>query len=79
MNRIIGCCTVLILSYLPSVAQEPAIICSDSIFCVPGVVGLPRTKGIHFKYERILDYGIHSYSGDESIRDDHNGTAQLAD
>ncbi|MTI28602.1 hypothetical protein [Fulvivirga kasyanovii] len=54
----------LLLSASPVLAQEPIINCTDSVFCVPGVVGLPRSKGIVIKREIVRDYWIKSESGD---------------
>ena len=36
------------------------INCMDSTFCIPGVDGLPRTKGLVITRELIKDYGINS-------------------
>ncbi|MTI19801.1 hypothetical protein E1176_02080 [Fulvivirga sp. RKSG066] len=41
-------------------AQETIVNCTDSTFCVPSVIGLPRTKGIVLKRELVRDYGIQS-------------------
>ncbi len=46
--------------------QGSIVNCTDSTFCVPGVVGLPRSKGIEIKREIIRDYGIRS-SSDEAF------------
>ena len=47
-------------------AQEPIVNCTDSVFCVPGVVGLPRSKGIVIRREIVRDYAIRSESDDEN-------------
>ncbi len=49
-------------------AQGSIVNCTDSTFCVPSVVGLPRSKGIEIKREITRDYGIRSES-DESFGD----------
>jgi hypothetical protein len=43
---------------------------ADSSYCDPSVVGAPPTKGIIFKYERILDYQIRSDSRVAEISDE---------
>jgi hypothetical protein len=43
-----------------SQAQERAIRRKDSTYCVPGVLGVPRVKGVIIKQEQFLDYGIKS-------------------
>lgn len=57
---------LLIICACPAFAQESIINCTDSVFCVPGVIGLPRSKGIVIKREIVRDYGIQSSSGDGS-------------
>ena len=36
------------------------MICTDSTFCVPAVFGMPRSKGIIIKQERVFNYRIRS-------------------
>lgn len=43
-------------------AQDTILNCTDSAFCVPGVSGLPRSKGIVIKRELVRDYRIVSES-----------------
>jgi len=43
----------------------------SSAFCDPAVVGMPRPKGIVFKYERIPEYHIRSRSPYEGIANNH--------
>lgn len=47
---------------LTATAQESIENCTDSVFCVPGVVGLPRSKAIVIKRELVHDYSIRSES-----------------
>lgn len=47
------------------VGQGSIINCNDSTFCIPGVVGLPRSKGIEIKREIVRDYAIRSTSSEE--------------
>ncbi|UII25642.1 hypothetical protein LVD15_20390 [Fulvivirga maritima] len=42
--------------------QESIVNCTDSTFCVPSVIGLPRSKGIVIKREIVRDYSIRSSS-----------------
>ena len=44
----------------PVFGQETILSCTDSVFCVPGVMGVPRTKGLVIKREATLNYGIKS-------------------
>ena len=39
-------------------AQQPFVICNDSTFCIPGVAGMPRPKGIIIQRESIVNYGM---------------------
>ena len=39
-------------------AQEPLIICTDSTFCMPGVMGMPRPKGIVIQQENVYRYRL---------------------
>lgn len=43
-----------------SSAQSTPINCTDSTFCIPGVVGLPRSKGLVITRELVKDYAIRS-------------------
>ena len=45
-----------------ALAQETIVNCTDSTFCVPSVIGLPRSKGIVIKREIVRDYSIQSES-----------------
>lgn len=54
-------------------AQENLLTCPDSTFCVPSVDGMPRSKGIIFEYERVVDYGIKANSSNPSIGDVNDG------
>ena len=47
---------------IPSIAQESILFCSDSTFCIPSVIGLPRSKGLVITQEYVTDYGISSKS-----------------
>lgn len=47
------------------IAQESVVNCDDSTFCIPSVVGLPRTKGIVIKREVVHDYHIRSTSAED--------------
>jgi hypothetical protein len=62
---VLAFCTAI--AALPALAQESIMNCTDSTFCVPAVSGMPRSKGIIIKQERITDYGIRSNSGSESL------------
>lgn len=53
--------TILLVSQA-SFGQSSILNCSDSTFCIPSVIGLPRTKGIIIKRELVKDYGIISQS-----------------
>jgi len=46
--------------------QETIVNCTDSTFCIPSVIGLPRTKGIVIKRELVKDYFIKS-SADQPV------------
>ena len=77
MRRKVQVLGIIIFILIPSLqAQEVNLACTDSTFCVPSVVGLPRTKGIVIKQERIHDYGINSTALDNSTNDG-NGEIQL--
>ncbi|MEM1407712.1 MAG: hypothetical protein AAGG59_13115 [Bacteroidota bacterium] len=54
----------LALSHNLAYSQGSVLNCTDSAFCVPGVVGLPRSKGIEIKREIIRDYAIRSSSSE---------------
>ena len=41
-----------------SYAQQPFVICTDSTFCMPGVAGMPRPKGIIIQREQVVRYGV---------------------
>ncbi len=67
---------------LCSHAQSTMINCMDSTFCIPGVEGLPRTKGIVITRELIKDYAINSQvntgqSADAEIRRNRRWTFKL--
>lgn len=47
-------------------AQSTIVNCADSTFCIPGVVGLPRSKGVEIKRELVKDYGINSKANGRS-------------
>lgn len=49
-------------------SQETPINCTDS-FCIPAISGMPRSKGIIFRRENVLDYGIRSIARDEDLSD----------
>jgi hypothetical protein len=68
--------SLLILLFISSlsVAQSPIIGCSDSTFCVPAVMGMPRTKGLVIKQERVMNYNITSSSSDPEL---NNSTEQV--
>ncbi len=56
---------ILLLSVLINAecwSQESIVNCTDSAFCIPSVVGLPRSKGVEIKREIVRDYGIRSNS-----------------
>lgn len=64
---------LLLVSCLTLEAQQGIIICTDSTFCVPAVYGMPRSKGLSIKQERVMDYRIvsdGSESGLESSEDE---------
>ncbi len=65
LKWIFVCCSIAFA--FPALAQESIINCTDSSFCVPAVSGMPRTKGLIIRQERIMDYGIRSNSNSESI------------
>ncbi|WP_040496520.1 DUF6268 family outer membrane beta-barrel protein [Fulvivirga imtechensis] len=62
MFKSAACILLFALIFQTSHAQETIINCTDSVFCVPGVVGLPRSKGIVIKRELVRDYLIRSES-----------------
>ncbi len=43
--------------------------CTDTTFCIPAVPGLPRSKGLIIKQERVLDYSINSKSKNPAFQD----------
>ena len=57
------------LIFSSSFGQESIIHCSDSTFCVPSVFGMPRAKGIVIRQERVLNYGVKSFSKQEGLED----------
>ncbi|QHT71072.1 hypothetical protein GXP67_32680 [Rhodocytophaga rosea] len=59
----------------PLLAQESILNCTDSSYCVPAVTGMPRTKGIIIRQERIMDYGIRSNSKSDMLR---SGSGQVS-
>ena len=59
----------LIFGVFSLLGQESIVQCSDSTFCVPGVFGMPRAKGIIIRQERVTDYGVRSYSKQEGLED----------
>ncbi len=58
------------LTAIPSIAQESILFCSDSSFCIPSVIGLPRSKGLVIKQEFVTDYGISSKSKIDGTSED---------
>lgn len=58
--RYLSATFILCLIIVPGYGQTSIINCTDSTFCVPGVLGLPRSKGIEIKREIVRDYLIHS-------------------
>jgi len=54
-------------------AQCNLLTCPDSTFCVPSVDGMPRSKGIIFEYERVVDYGIKANSSNPDIGEVNDG------
>jgi hypothetical protein len=40
---------------------------SDTSFCVPTIIGMPRTKGIILRQEYLMDYGIRSIAKDGTV------------
>lgn len=43
-------------------AQRPFQVCSDTTFCMPGINGAPRPKGIIFERQNLSDFSIATYS-----------------
>lgn len=56
--RQLSCVIVFFFSLLNSYAQDSIIECSDSAYCVPGVSGLPRSKGLIIERVNTFDHGI---------------------
>jgi hypothetical protein len=54
--------------FFPAMGQESIANCTDSTFCVPAVSGMPRSKGIIIRQERIMDYSIRSNSKSDLIQ-----------
>lgn len=54
--------------------QDQTINCSDTIFCVPGVIGMPRSKGLVMSREQVLDYSIRSNSKQDYLA---NGSGEV--
>ncbi len=54
----------IIILFLPVflLAQESLDFCTDSTYCVPGITGMPRTKGLVIRQERVKNYSIRSYN-----------------
>lgn len=48
-------------------AQVSKIQKTDTSFCVPSVLGMPRTKGIILRQEYLMDYGIRSIAKDGTV------------
>ena len=61
---------ISILSFGSAKAQQSMFACSDSSYCIPGVIGLPRSKGLVIKKENVKDYKIKSVSSDGSGADE---------
>ena len=71
--------TLLCLWLLPHAlrAQETIMHCTDSGYCIPSIDGLPRSKGLVIKQERVQNYRISSTpssdaSGSGSAEVDYN-------
>jgi len=58
---------VLTFSSFLCIAQDNLIDCQDSAFCVPGVMGMARTKGVVFEYERVSKFSIRSTSQQQQL------------
>ena len=54
-------------------AQDNLLTCPDSTFCVPSVSGMPRSKGIIFSYEKVVDYGIQTTTSNPEIGNQEGG------
>ncbi len=48
---------------------------ADTSFCVPSVIGMPRTKGIILRQEYLMDYGIRSIAKDGTVANGEIGTS----
>jgi len=71
-----GILLILLMILSASVkAQETIVNCTDSTFCIPSVIGLPRTKGIVIKRELVKDYGIRS-EGEQPSTGNSNAEVQ---
>lgn len=58
---------LIALSVAPCWSQTDLMHCTDSTYCVPAIIGLPRSKGIELKQERVFNYGIQSSANDSSF------------
>lgn len=62
-----------VLSFLlfrsPLRAQSDPVSCTDSAYCVPGVLGMPRPKGVILEYEGLTDFGIQARSRVDYLED----------
>lgn len=61
-GRLVGVSVLILISLCifqkPAYSQQPFVVCSDSTFCIPGIAGMPRPKGIIIQRESVLRYGI---------------------
>lgn len=55
----------MLVSYQDSLAQIEVLQCTDTIYCIPSVNGLPRSKGLIFEKESSLNQSIKTISSDD--------------
>lgn len=59
-----GFCAGLVCCLSAAAQGDATVDCLDTVFCVPSVPGMPRTKAFQFSYENVLSYGLTADSFD---------------
>ena len=63
---------ILLLISTPEIylyGQELFVFCSDSTYCIPGIAGAPRPKGLIIQQENLFHYQIKTTNDQQDVSD----------